>query len=107
MPRIAGHLQLPDGEDASLAARGGAVLTNDPELAERPTLPSHRPDPRPFYEFHRVASNLRMTEFQGAILPVAALPPGEQTARRERNATYLARGPSEIPASTRSSAIPE
>ncbi|HHX39628.1 MAG TPA: DegT/DnrJ/EryC1/StrS family aminotransferase [Armatimonadetes bacterium] len=78
---------------------GGAVLTNDPELAEKAYSFHHigRLSGRPFYEFHRVASNLRMTEFQGAILLSQLSRLEEQTARRERNATYLAKGLKEIP----------
>ena len=78
---------------------GGAVVTNDAELAEKAYSFHHigRISGRPFYEFHRVASNLRMTEFQGAILlsQLARLP--EQTEIRERNARYLAEGLKEIP----------
>jgi len=77
---------------------GGALITNDDDLAEKAYSFHHigRISGRPFYEFHRVASNLRMTEFQGAILlsQLARLP--EQTATRERNAAYLAKGLKEI-----------
>ena len=47
--------------------------------------------------FHRVASNLRMTEFQGAILNQQLARLEEQTMTRERNTAYLAKGMKEIP----------
>ncbi len=49
---------------------GGIILMNDKELAEKAFSFHHigRIAGRPFYEFHRVASNLRMTEFQAAVL---------------------------------------
>lgn len=77
---------------------GGAVLTNDAELAEKAYSFHHigRIAGRPFYEFHRVASNLRMTEFQGAILLSQLSRLEEQTATRERNSRYLAQGLKEI-----------
>ncbi|NUQ01471.1 MAG: DegT/DnrJ/EryC1/StrS family aminotransferase [Armatimonadetes bacterium] len=73
---------------------GGAILTNDAELAEKAYSFHHigRISGRPFYEFHRVGSNLRLTEFQGALLlsQLSRLP--EQMATRERNASHLAAG---------------
>lgn len=51
---------------------------------------------RPFYEFHRVASNLRMTEWQGAILVSQLSRLDQQVETRERNSQYLARGLKEI-----------
>ncbi len=77
---------------------GGAVLTNDAELAEKAYSFHHigRISGRPFYEFHRVASNLRMTEFQGAILLSQLQRLEEQTMTRERNSAYLAKGLKEI-----------
>lgn len=78
---------------------GGIVLTNDDELAEKAYSFHHigRISGRPFYEFHRVASNLRMTEWQGAILRVQLSRLDEQTELRERNSQYLAAGLKEIP----------
>jgi len=52
---------------------------------------------RPFYEFHRLASNLRMTEWQGAILRPQLQRLQEQTETRERNTRYLAEGLRKIP----------
>lgn len=71
---------------------GGIVLTNDDELAEKAYSFMHigRLSGRPFYEFHRVASNLRMTEWQAAVLLCQLQRLDEQVETRERNITYLA-----------------
>jgi dTDP-4-amino-4,6-dideoxygalactose transaminase len=83
--------QLPTGE-------GGMVLTNDDAIAERAYSYHHigRIRGRPFYEHHVPASNLRMTEWQGAIglAQLSRLP--EQTKIRERNAMYLGAGLEQI-----------
>jgi len=77
---------------------GGIVLTDDDDLAEKAYSFHHigRISGRPFYEFHRVASNLRMTEFQAAVALTQLGRLDEQTETRERNATHLARGLEEI-----------
>ena len=83
---------------ALTAGEGGMVITNDQELAEK-AFSFHnigRIPGRPFYEFHRLASNLRMTEWQAAILLAQLSRFDEQVATRERNARYLARGLQEI-----------
>jgi dTDP-4-amino-4,6-dideoxygalactose transaminase len=83
--------QLPTGE-------GGMVLTNDDALVERAYSYHHigRIRGRPFYEHHVPASNLRMTEWQGAIGLAQLSRLLDQTVIRERNATYLGRGLEEI-----------
>lgn len=83
---------------ALTAGEGGMVVTNDQELAEK-AFSYHnigRIAGRPFYEFHRLASNLRMTEWQAAILLAQLSRFDEQVETRERNATYLAQGLAEI-----------
>jgi dTDP-4-amino-4,6-dideoxygalactose transaminase len=86
------------------AGEGGAILTADPDLLEA------------CYEFHnnsrgrtqRGASfsyrmsgaNLRMTEFQGAILLAQMTRLEEQAATRDRNAAYLTRLLADIPGIT-------
>jgi len=77
---------------------GGIVLTNDRELAEKAYSFHHigRISGRPFYEFHRIASNLRMTEFQAAVLLGQLERLDEQIEKREENASYLARGLEQI-----------
>ncbi|HEY8741835.1 MAG TPA: DegT/DnrJ/EryC1/StrS family aminotransferase, partial [Chloroflexota bacterium] len=83
--------QLPTGE-------GGMVLTNDDAIAQRAYSYHHigRIRGRPFYEHHVPASNLRMTEWQGAIGLAQLSRLLEQTITRERNATYLAAGLEQI-----------
>ncbi|HCU37625.1 MAG TPA: DegT/DnrJ/EryC1/StrS family aminotransferase, partial [Armatimonadetes bacterium] len=75
------------------------MLCNDEELAAKAYSFHHigRFPGRPFYEFHLVASNLRMTEFQGAVAWAQTLRLPEQTQRRERNAKYLEDGLRAIP----------
>jgi len=77
---------------------GGAVVTNDDELAEKAFSFHHigRLPGRPFYEFHRVASNLRMSEWQGAILRAQLARLDEQIEARTRNYTRLIEGFKEI-----------
>ncbi len=77
---------------------GGIILMNDKELAEKAYSFHHigRISGRPFYEFHRVASNLRMTEFQAAVLLGQFERLDEQIETRERNIKYLASGLKEI-----------
>src|SRR5687768_10880033 len=73
---------------------GGMVLTNREELAEKAYSYHHigRLRGRPFYEHYLPASNLRMTEWQGAIglAQMARLP--QQTESRERSSRRLAAG---------------
>ena len=78
---------------------GGAVTTNDDDLGEKAFSFHHigRIKGRPFYEFHRVASNLRMTEWQGAVLLCQLARLDEQTETRERNTKHLAEGLRDIP----------
>jgi len=72
---------------------GGFVSTNDEELAKK-CFSYHnigRVQGRPFYEHHVPAWNMRMTEFQGAILLCQLKRLPEQTDRRYVNGEYLAR----------------
>ena len=77
---------------------GGMVITNDDDFAERAFSYHHigRLPGRPFYEFHRVGTNLRMTEWQGAILLAQLTRLDEQIETRERNGQYLDQGLKEI-----------
>lgn len=80
------------------SGEGGMVVTNDETLAEK-AFSFHnigRVVGRPFYEFHRLASNLRMTEWQAAILLAQLTRLDEQIETRERNIRYLAEGLREI-----------
>jgi dTDP-4-amino-4,6-dideoxygalactose transaminase len=73
---------------------GGMLLTNDEQLAEKAYSYHHigRIKGRPFYEHHVPASNLRMTEWQGAIGlgQLSRFP--EQVTIRDRNARRLVAG---------------
>jgi dTDP-4-amino-4,6-dideoxygalactose transaminase len=73
---------------------GGMLLTNDAALAERAYSYHHigRIKGRPFYEHHLPASNLRMTEWQGAVGLAQLTRLLEQTEIRQRNARRLAAG---------------
>ncbi len=81
------------------SGEGGIVMTNNAELAAKAYAFHHigRFPGRPFYEHHIVASNLRMTEWQGAIAYCQSLRLLEQTFRREANAKYFEDGLREIP----------
>ncbi|MCD6351330.1 MAG: DegT/DnrJ/EryC1/StrS family aminotransferase [Armatimonadetes bacterium] len=78
---------------------GGVVLTNDEEIAKKAFSFHHigRVPGRPFYEFHIVASNLRMTEWQGAVALAQLSRLDEQAETRDRNARYFEDGLREIP----------
>ncbi|HOX39069.1 MAG TPA: DegT/DnrJ/EryC1/StrS family aminotransferase [Candidatus Brocadiia bacterium] len=78
---------------------GGAIVTDNDDLAEKAFSFHHigRVPGRPFYEFHRVASNLRMTEWQGAILLSQLARLDAQLDLREANAKHLAAGLKKIP----------
>ena len=78
---------------------GGAVVTDNEELAELAFSFHHigRMKGRPFYEFHRVASNLRLTEWQAGVLLAQMTRLDAQIERGEANAMYLADGMKDIP----------
>jgi dTDP-4-amino-4,6-dideoxygalactose transaminase len=81
------------------AGEGGIVVTNNEKLAEK-MFSLHnigRLKGRPFYEFHMVAWNLRMTEFQGALLSAQFERFDEQINHREKLATYFAEELNKIP----------
>ncbi len=81
------------------AGEGGIVLTSDKSLADM-AYSFHnigRVAGRPFTDFYNVASNLRMTEFQAAVLLGQLTRLDEQVEKRERNAAYLAEGMQNIP----------
>ncbi len=80
------------------AGEGGIVVTNDFDIAElcESYLWSGRKKGRPWYEFHRLGWNYRITEFQAAILLVQLSRLEAQNARRMDNARYLSQLLSEI-----------
>ena len=77
---------------------GGMILTDDDALVERAFSLHHvgRIPGRPSYKFSMMATNLRMTEWQGAILLSQFSRFDEQVETRERNTARLAEGLREI-----------
>jgi dTDP-4-amino-4,6-dideoxygalactose transaminase len=80
------------------AGEGGMIITSDSALAAlcESYLNSGREAGRPWYEFHRLGWNYRMTEFQAAILQVQLSRLQEQNVRRMENARYLSQQLGEI-----------
>ena len=80
------------------SGEGGICTTNNEDLAEKLFSFHHigRFRGRPFYEHHLVASNLRMTEFQAAVLLGGLSRLEEQAITRDQNAQYLEDGLREI-----------
>lgn len=75
------------------AGEGGIILTDDHALAEAcdSLLWAGRVKGRPWYEFHRLGWNYRITEFQAALLLTQLSRLDEQNQRRMENARYLNR----------------
>lgn len=73
------------------AGEGGIVCTNDKDIATEcdSLMWAGRKVGRPWYEFHRLGWNYRMTEFQAAILRVQLTRLDEQVKLRETRARYL------------------
>lgn len=89
---------LPSGE-------GGAIITSDGELAEKCYAFQNNCRPRTVggYNFSYLggrAQNLRLTEFQGAILLAQMTRTEAQSKIREQNAQYLTKQLGEIPGIT-------
>lgn len=76
------------------AGEGGMLLANDEELARRARLVSHcgRPDGDRTYAHLVLGSNMRMTEFQGALLNCQLDRLEERAELRERRARRLREG---------------
>ncbi len=73
------------------SGEGGAILTNSQELFERSwTFHNNgRAKPNSAFEYSHNGLNLRLTEFQGALLLEQLTRLEEQSQRREQNAAYL------------------
>jgi len=73
------------------AGEGGILCTNDHKLAIEcdSMMWAGRKVGRPWYEFHRLGWNYRITEFQAAILRVQLKHLDDQVAQREKMAHYL------------------
>jgi dTDP-4-amino-4,6-dideoxygalactose transaminase len=79
------------GSKNMTAGEGGVVITEDPGLAARveSLAWSGRRHGRPWYEFHELGWNARLTELQAAVLRVQLTRVREQNARRRANAACL------------------
>jgi dTDP-4-amino-4,6-dideoxygalactose transaminase len=75
------------------AGEGGIICTNDKKLAQEcdSLMWAGRKVGRPWYEFHRLGWNYRITEFQAAILRVQLTRLKKQVQHRDEMATYLSR----------------
>ncbi|MBN1836099.1 MAG: DegT/DnrJ/EryC1/StrS family aminotransferase [Spirochaetales bacterium] len=73
------------------AGEGGMVVTGEAELAARveSLAWSGRRHGHPWYEFHELGWNARLTELQAAVLRVQLTRVREQNARRRENAAVL------------------
>jgi dTDP-4-amino-4,6-dideoxygalactose transaminase len=73
------------------AGEGGIICTNDQALAETcdSLLWAGRRAGRPWYEFHQLGWNYRITEIQSAILRCQLQRLGAQVQQRMKNGEYL------------------
>ena len=73
------------------AGEGGIICTNDRALAEEcdSLLWAGRKVGRPWYEFHSLGWNYRLTEFQAALLREQLKRLDDQTRHRQQMATHL------------------
>jgi dTDP-4-amino-4,6-dideoxygalactose transaminase len=81
------------------SGEGGAIVTNDPGLHEfcKSFQNQGRGPAGAAFEYERQGTNLRMTEFQAALLLQQLTRLEEQSRIREQNAQYLTRLLREIP----------
>jgi dTDP-4-amino-4,6-dideoxygalactose transaminase len=84
------------------SGEGGAILTNNDDLYEqcKSFQNNGRATSDAGFAYARNGANLRMTEFQAALLLQQLTRVDEQSRRREQNAAYLTRLLSEIPGIT-------
>jgi dTDP-4-amino-4,6-dideoxygalactose transaminase len=73
------------------AGEGGAIVSNNKELLQRcdSYIWAGREVGRPWYEFHRLGWNYRITEFQGAILRAQLKRLDSQIELRTENVEYI------------------
>ena len=81
---------------------GGAIITNDRELIEKAYAFQNNGRPRAGSEFAygAAALNLRLTEFQGALLIAQMTRLESQSKQREANAAYLTQQLAQVPGIT-------
>ncbi len=83
------------------SGEGGAILTNDDRLAlECRSFQNNGRANVDGHNYSRNGANLRMTEFQGALLAAQLTRLEEQSRRREQNAAYLTGLLREVPGIT-------
>jgi dTDP-4-amino-4,6-dideoxygalactose transaminase len=82
------------------AGEGGILVTDDKDLADLSRSFTHcgRTEGSAWYDHSNLGSNLRMTEFQAAILLAQLARLEEHVARRQRNAALLDEALAGIPA---------
>lgn len=81
------------------AGEGGILVTNDENIADLCRSFSHcgRTKGSAWYDHDNLGSNLRITEFQAAVLLAQLSRLSEQVARRERNAALLDEALGDVP----------
>ncbi|MDD5597993.1 MAG: DegT/DnrJ/EryC1/StrS family aminotransferase [Victivallaceae bacterium] len=81
------------------AGEGGIICSNNQEIAAEcdSLMWAGRKTGRPWYEFHRLGWNYRMTEIQAAILRIQLQRLAEQNSVREKNALCLSGKLKEFP----------
>ena len=92
-----GAFSFQNGKNLT-AGEGGALVTNDPGLYERVWSLHNvgRTFTGAWYQHERLGLNLRMTEWQGAVLLAQLERLEEHYPVRERNACYLCQGLAQI-----------
>ena len=82
------------------AGEGGILVTDDKDLADLCRSFTHcgRTEGSAWYDHNNLGSNLRMTEFQAAILLAQLARLEEHVARRQQNAALLDEALADIPA---------
>lgn len=82
------------------AGEGGILVTNEKELADLCRSFSHcgRKEGSAWYDHNNLGSNLRITEFQAAVLLVQLGRMEDHIARRERSAALLDQALADLPA---------
>ncbi len=82
------------------AGEGGILVTNEKELADLCRSFSHcgRTEGSAWYDHNNLGSNLRITEFQAAVLLAQLARMEDHIARRERSAAVLDQALADLPA---------
>ncbi|MFO0792340.1 MAG: DegT/DnrJ/EryC1/StrS family aminotransferase [Pirellulales bacterium] len=91
------------------AGEGGILVTNDKEIADLCRSFSHcgRTEGAAWYDHNNLGSNLRLTEFQAAVLLAQLSRLENHVGRRQRSAAILDAGLADLPAIQRLAPAPE